>query len=121
MVLKLPKSNIQRTPLTDANVDYQSNLIIDRALLDKVTMQPYERVLCGNMSHGERFETYTIPGERDSRSIILNGATAPLGKKDDFLTIMSFPSVTESEAIDWRPKVIVLGTNYATIATRWAF
>jgi len=29
VVLKLPKSNIQRTPLTDANVDYQGNLIIE--------------------------------------------------------------------------------------------
>lgn len=118
MTLQLLKSKIHRASVTDANANYEGSLTIDRALLGKVAMQPYERVLCGNMSNGERFETYAIPGERDSGSIILNGAIAHLGKDGDLLTIMSFASATEAEATDWKPKVIVLGENNAIITIR---
>ncbi len=69
------------------------------------------------VANGERFETYAIAGEANSGAIILNGATAHLGKEGDLLTIMSFASATETEATDWQPKVIVLGKNNATIST----
>ena len=65
--------------MTDANVNYEGSLTVDRALMEKGLL-PYERVLCGNMGNGERFETYAIPGESGSGAIILNGATAHLGK-----------------------------------------
>ena len=103
--------------MTDANVNYEGSLTIDRALMDTVGMHAYERVLCGNLANGERFETYAIAGEANSGAIILNGATAHLGKDGDLLTIMSFASATEPEAADWKPKVIVLGENNAIIGT----
>ncbi len=103
--------------MTDANVNYEGSLTIDRALMDTVGMHAYERVLCGNLANGERFETYAIAGEANSGAIILNGATAHLGKDGDLLTIMSFASATEAEAADWKPKVIVLGENNAIIGT----
>jgi len=118
MTLQLLKSKIHRASMTDANVNYEGSLTIDRALMDAVGMHAYERVLCGNLANGERFETYAIAGEANSVAIILNGATAHLGKESDLLTIMSFSSATESEAIDWRPKVIVLGKNNAIITIR---
>ena len=104
--------------MTDSNVNYEGSLTIDRALMDAVGMYPYERVLCGNLTNGERFETYAIAGEAGSGAIILNGATAHLGKEGDLLTIMSFAIAAETEAADWRPKVIVLGENNAIIITR---
>ena len=118
MTLQLLKSKIHRAPVTDANVNYEGSLTIDRALMDAVGMHPYERVLYGNLANGERFETYAIAGEANSGAIILNGATAHLGKEGDLLTIMSFASATETEAADWHPKVIVLGKNNATLSTR---
>ena len=118
MLIQLLKSKIHRAEVTDANVNYEGSITIDRELMDKVRLREYERVLCGNMNNGERFETYAIAGERDSGSIILNGATAHLGKEGDLLTIMSFASTTETEAADWRPKVIVLGENNAIITVR---
>ena len=117
MTLQLLKSKIHRASVTDANVNYEGSITIDRALMDAVEMREYERVLCGNLANGERFETYAIAGEANSGAIILNGATAHLGKEGDLLTIMSFASATETEATDWQPKVIVLGKNNATIST----
>jgi aspartate 1-decarboxylase len=118
MTLQLLKSKIHRATVTDANINYEGSLTIDHALMDEVGLLPYERVLCGNMSNGERFETYAIAGERGSGSIILNGATAHLGKLGDRLTIMSFAQLKKNEISGWKPKVIVLSENNTIITHR---
>jgi aspartate 1-decarboxylase len=118
MQIQLLKSKIHRAAVTDANVNYEGSLTIDRALMDTVGLREYERVLCGNLANGERFETYAIAGEAGSGAIILNGATAHLGKMGDRLTIMSFANMDDAEAADWKPNVIVLGENNGIIATR---
>ena len=118
MTLQLLKSKIHRAAVSDANVKYEGSLTIDRALMEEVGMLEYERVLCGNMANGERFETYSIAGELGSGAIILNGATAHLGKVGDRLTIMTFAGVDDTAAADWRPKVIVLDEDNAIIARR---
>ena len=117
MQIQLLKSKIHRAAVTDANVNYEGSLTIDRALMDTVGLREYERVLCGNLANGERFETYAIAGEAGSGAIILNGATAHLGKIGDRLTIMSFANMDDAEAADWKPNVIVLGENNGIIAT----
>ncbi len=118
MQIQLLKSKIHRAAVTDANVNYEGSLTIDRALMDTVGLREYERVLCGNLANGERFETYAIAGEAGSGAIILNGATAHLGKVGDRLTIMTFAAVDNTEAADWKPNVIVLGENNGIITTR---
>lgn len=118
MQIQLLKSKIHRAAVTDANVNYEGSITIDRELMDKVSLREYERVLCGNLANGERFETYAIAGEAGSGAIILNGATAHLGKVGDRLTIMSFASVDDAEAADWKPNVIVLGENNGIITIR---
>jgi aspartate 1-decarboxylase len=77
--------------------------------MEKCGLQEYEKILCGNMANGERFETYAICGKRGAGEIILNGAVAYLGKKGDLLTIMNFASVSKKKAKDWKPRIIVLG------------
>ena len=118
MTLQLLKSKIHRATVTDAHVNYEGSITIDCALMDEVDLREHERVLCGNLANGERFETYAIAGESGSGAIILNGATAHLGKAGDQLTIMSYATVEEAAAADWQPKVIVLGDNNAIITTR---
>ena len=86
--------------------------------MEKVGFVPYERVLCSNLANGERFETYLIPGERGSGAIVLNGATAHLGKIGDRLTIMRYTIADESAAKNWQPRVIVLGEKNAIITLR---
>ena len=116
MLIHLLKSKIHRARVTAGNVDYEGSLGIALDLMDKVGLLPYERILCGNMANGERFETYAIPAERGSGQIILNGATARLGKPGDRLTIMSFAAVDPSEAKSWKPQVVVLGEGNTVIS-----
>jgi aspartate 1-decarboxylase len=115
MLVHLLKSKIHRAQITAANVDYEGSLTIDRDLMDRIGLHPYERILCSNMANAARFETYAISGDRGSGQIILNGAAALLGKPGDRLTIMSFTEVDEQEARNWKPRVIVLGPNNSII------
>ena len=118
MQVHLLKSKIHRATVTGGDVNYEGSLTIAGDLMDKVGLQEYEKILCGNMANGNRFETYVIRGKRGSGDIILNGAVAHLGKKGDLLTIMSFASVSKKKAKGWKPSVIVLGKGNKIVNTR---
>lgn len=118
MLIHVLKSKLHRARVTGGSLNYEGSLGIDRNLMDAVGLAPYERILCGNMANGERFETYVIPSRRGSGSIVLNGATAHLGKVGDLLTIMSFTEVDEHAAKRWKPRVAVLGDRNRIVKTR---
>ncbi len=109
MQIHLLKSKIHRATVTGGNVNYEGSLTISADLMEKCGLQEYERILCGNMANGNRWETYVIKGKRGSGEIIMNGAVAHLGKKGDLLTIMNFGIFTKADAKNWKPRVIVLG------------
>lgn len=109
MLVHLLKSKIHRAQVTGASLNYEGSLTIDEDLMATVGLRPYERILCGNLANGERFETYAIPGRKGSGAIELNGAVAHLGKVGDRLTIMAFAEIEESQAARFAPRVIVLG------------
>src|ERR1035437_10499495 len=98
MQVHLLKSKIHRATVTGGNMKYEGSLTIAIDLMEKVGLQEYERILCGNMANGERFETYAIRGKQGTGEIIMNGAAAHLGKKGDVLTIMNFAAVSEKKA-----------------------
>ncbi|MFM8635120.1 MAG: aspartate 1-decarboxylase [Planctomycetia bacterium] len=108
MLTCLLKSKIHRAAVTGASIDYEGSLSIASDLAERVGLRAYERILVGNLSNGERFETYVIFGAAGSGVIELNGATAHLGKPGDRLTIMSFAWLDEAEAARHTPAVIVL-------------
>jgi aspartate 1-decarboxylase len=118
MRIHLLKSKIHRAEVTAANVNYEGSLTVAEDLMEKAGLAPYERVLCGNLANGARFETYVIKGERGSGTIVLNGATAHLGKPGDRLTIMSYAVVDASQARSWKPGIIVLGERNSIVEDR---
>lgn len=118
MQISLLKSKIHRAQVTGGCVEYEGSLTIASDLMEKVGLFPYERVLCSNLENGNRFETYAIPGEAGSGAIVLNGATAHLGKTGDRITIMTYGLVDISLAANWEPRVIVLGKKNAIASER---
>ena len=118
MLFHLLKSKIHRAQATASSLDYEGSLTIDPDLMDKVGLLPYERILCSNLTNGNRWETYVIKGKRGTGVIELNGAVAHLGKIGDRLTIMSFTEVVAAKAKRWTPRVIVLGAKNKIINER---
>ena len=118
MQIPLLKSKIHRATVTGGDVNYEGSLTISADLMDKCGLQEYEKILCGKMANGERWETYAIRGKKGTGEIILNGAVAHLGKKGDVLTIMNFASVSVKKAKKWKPRVVVLGKGNKIVNTR---
>ena len=108
MEFTLLKSKIHRAAVTGASVDYEGSLTISSDLAELVGLLEYEKILVGNLTNGERFETYAIYGEPRRGIIELNGATAHLGKIGDRVTIMSFARYTPEEAAVHQPRILVL-------------
>jgi aspartate 1-decarboxylase len=108
MLLSLLKSKLHRATVTDASLDYEGSMTISADLAERVGLLEYERILVSNMANGNRFETYVIYGKAGAREIVLNGATAHLGKVGDRLTIMSYGNYTPEEAKSHKPRKINL-------------
>lgn len=108
MEICLLKSKLHCATVTGANVEYEGSLTVAADLAELVGLSEYERILVGNMANGERFETYVILGPQGSGAIVLNGATAHLGKPGDRLTIMAFGHFTPEEARSHKPLCALL-------------
>src|SRR3989344_2916564 len=87
------KSKIHSATVTDADVNYEGSISIDRKLMKLSGIFPYEKVLVANYSNGKRFETYAIPSD-DSGEICVNGAASLLVDVGDIIIIMAFRMLT---------------------------
>lgn len=106
MTLSILKSKIHCATVTEANLHYMGSITIDEALMEAAHLLPGEHVHVVNNMNGERIETYTIRGPRNSGCICLNGAAARKFQVGDEIIIMAFANMTPDEALGFQPKVI---------------
>lgn len=104
--VQLVKSKIHRVTVTEARLDYIGSITIDEELMEAANIFEGERVYIVNNNNGERFDTYTIKGERGSGVICLNGAAARKVQPGDIVIIMAYAIVPIDEAEDFKPTVI---------------
>ncbi len=109
------KSKIHRATVTDANIDYEGSITIDKKLMAAADMLPYEQVHVLNINNGARFTTYTIEGEEGSGEICLNGAAARLAVKGDLVIILTYCNVPEEEFKNYRPKLVYVDKKNAIV------
>ncbi len=105
------RAKIHKATVTDSNITYEGSLTVDEALLAAAGIKPYEQVMVSNLNNGERFETYVIPGERDSGVVCLNGPTARKGTIGDKIIVFSYGYYKEDEIKDFSPEIIRLDEN----------
>lgn len=99
---------IHRATVTEADLNYVGSITLDQDLLDAAGICVNEKVQIVNNNNGARLETYTIPGERGSGVICLNGAAARLVQKGDIVIIMSYVMMSSEEAAKHEPKVVLV-------------
>jgi len=106
MLITICKSKIHRATITEADLNYEGSITIDKKLLDEANILPNEKVQVVNLNNGARFETYVFVGEENSGTICLNGPTARLGQVGDLLIVISYCHLEFEEAKKYQPKVI---------------
>ncbi|MEM1252992.1 MAG: aspartate 1-decarboxylase [Cyanobacteria bacterium P01_H01_bin.21] len=89
------RAKIHKATVTQADVNYVGSITIDKTLLKKVDLWPYEKVLVVSNTSGHRLETYVIEGPEDSGVICMNGAAAHLIKAGEEIIIMAFENSTK--------------------------
>ena len=100
------KGKIHRATVTQAELDYVGSITVDEALLDAAGIREYQKVQVVNINNGNRIETYTIAGEKDSGVICLNGAAARHFSPNDLVIIMAYASYSEKDLENYSPKVV---------------
>jgi aspartate 1-decarboxylase len=102
------KSKIHRATVTDANLDYEGSITIDRRILEAADILEHEKVQVLNLSNGNRLETYVIEGAEGSGQVCINGAAARLVAKGDKVIIVSYAGVENDQAASFPSKVVLV-------------
>ena len=106
MMVQMLKGKIHRATVVQAELDYVGSITVDEALLEASGIHEYEQVQIVDINNGNRFETYTIAGERGSGLICLNGAAARQVQVKDKIIIMAYALLNEEEVKDHAPAVV---------------
>lgn len=106
MNVTMLKGKIHRAKIVQAELDYVGSITVDMDLLDAAGILEYEKVQIVDVENGNRFETYTIAGERGSGLICLNGAAARCVHVNDRIIIMAYCEMDNEEAKEHKPKVV---------------
>lgn len=106
MTITKLKGKIHRATVTQAELDYVGSITVDQDLLDASGILEYEKVAIVNINNGQRFETYTISGERGSGVMCLNGAAARCVQKGDKIILMAYGQMDMEEAKTFQPYVV---------------
>jgi len=101
------RSKIHRAFVTSKDAEYVGSIIIDQALMEKVDLWEFEKVLICDVTNGNRWETYVLPGEYGSGQVSVQGAGAKLCDEGDCLIILSFEA-TEKPV---EPQMILVDEN----------
>ncbi|MEO1815088.1 MAG: aspartate 1-decarboxylase [Acetobacterium sp.] len=108
MYITLFKSKLHRATITEADLNYVGSITIDAELLEQADILPGEKVQVVDVNNGQRFETYTIVGERGSGIICVNGAAARLVHTGDKVIIIAYAMMDRQEALAFKPRVLIL-------------
>ena len=108
MLVTLMKSKLHRATVTQADLDYEGSIAIDRDLMDAAEILPHEQVDVLNITTGARFTTYAIEAPRGSRVIGVNGAAARLVQKNDKVIIVTYGQLPADQARNYAPTVVLL-------------
>lgn len=103
------KGKIHRARVTEADINYEGSITIDRRLMEAADILPYEKVHVLDVTNGARLETYAIeggPGE-----ICVNGAAARLITKGDTVIILTYHWVPEEQARNYHPRKVFVNSN----------
>ncbi len=103
---RMMSGKIHRVRVTGADLHYVGSVTVDADLLDAADILPGQEVDIVDVTNGARLTTYTIPGERGSGIININGAAAHLVSEGDIVILISYSLFDEKSACTYTPHVV---------------
>lgn len=104
----LLKSKIHRATVTDADLNYDGSITLDRDLMDAADIVEHERVDIYDITNGARLTTYAISGPRGTGMACINGAAAHLVRPGDLVIIVSYAEYSNDEAAGHQPSIVLV-------------
>ena len=118
MTVQMLKGTIHCTTVKQAELNYVGSITVDADLLDAAGIYEYEKVAIVDIENGNRFETYTIAGERGSGMICLNGAAARCVSVGDKVILMAYAQLTQEEVRNgYAPQVVFVDEENKIVRT----
>lgn len=118
MTVQMLKGKIHRATVKQAELNYVGSITVDADLLDAAGIYEYEKVAIVDIENGNRFETYTIAGERGSGMICLNGAAARCVSVGDKVILMAYAQLTPEEVRNgYTPQVVFVDEENKIVRT----
>lgn len=108
MFLTLLKAKIHRATVTQADINYEGSISIDKSLIKAAGFFLHEQVDIYNITNGKRFTTYVIEAEEHSGIIQINGAAAHLVTPGDLVIICAYAHMDKEEAATHHPVVVLV-------------
>jgi aspartate 1-decarboxylase len=113
----LLKSKIHRATVTEADLNYNGSITLDRELMDAADLVEHEQVDIYDITNGARLTTYAIAGPAGSGMVCINGAAAQLVRPGDLVIIVSYGQYTNEEAVGHRPSIVLVDEQNRQRAT----
>lgn len=108
MQIEMLRCKLHRATITEANLEYEGSITIDRDLMDAAGLLLHEKVHVLDLNNGARFETYVIEGPRGSGVICVNGAAARLVMPKDLVIVIAYAHMDIEEARQFEPTVVLV-------------
>ena len=106
MKIEVLKSKLHRFTVTETDLNYIGSVTIDPVLMEASNMIEGEKVQIVNVNNGAPLAPYINTGERDSRSICLNGSAARRVAVGGMEIIISDAILDCEEAKIFRPLIV---------------
>ena len=111
MQITMLKGKIHRAVVTQSELNYLGSITIDPVLMEAAGIYEYEKVQVVDIDNGNRLETYTIAGEKNSGMVCLNGAAARCVQTGDHVIIMSYCQLDDSLVSSHKPNVVFVDSD----------
>ena len=109
MLITFCTGKLHRVHVTEARLNYEGSITIDRRLMEAAGIVPFQLVHINSMANAVHWETYAIPGGRGE--ICLNGCPARLFQPGDQVIILSLAHGTAEEAAAIEQKIVRVDAN----------
>jgi aspartate 1-decarboxylase len=116
--LTVLKAKLHQARVTQSELHYDGSCAIDGKLLDLAGIHEYEQIQIYNITNGERFTTYAIRAEDNSRIISINGAAAHKAKVGDRVIICSYAGIDAKEMSRFKPVLVYLDQDNRVVRVK---